>query len=130
MTPSSCFTAQEDAATPLHSRDQSFSFRMQRLLLLRLGDGVAGEGGCWGGGLLKGRAWPLDMVQKSKVQAVQTLPDTFTGYVLSPRVGFGSYCHHLDCNPPDSSVHDFSGKNTGVGFHGASSGVFSTRDRT
>ena len=37
------------------------------------------------------------------------------------------FCDPMDCSPPGSSVHDFPGKNTGVGCHFLLQGIFLTQ---
>ena len=37
------------------------------------------------------------------------------------------FCSPMDCTPPGSSVHDFPGKNTGVGCHFLLQGIFPTQ---
>ena len=48
-------------------------------------------------------------------------------HVLSRSVVSDS-CNQLDCNPPGSSVHGTSGKNTGVGCHFRLQGIFPTQE--
>ena len=46
-------------------------------------------------------------------------------HVLSCSV-VSDFCNQLECNPPGSSIHGTSGKNTGVGCHLHLQGIFPT----